>query len=116
MPTWIAFTLTAALFQTWRTALQQRLRGRFSVGTAGFVRYVYAIPVGVLLLGAYLQAFGGVLPVGNVHPNQLGYDAIARQVAAAVVPVPEPSTWAVVLGGLGMLGLRARKRRAASAQ
>lgn len=65
MPTWIAFTLTAALFQTWRTALQQRLRGRFSVGTAGFVRYVYAVPVGVALLGAYLQASGGVLP----HPT-----------------------------------------------
>ena len=55
--------------------------------------------------------FGGVLPIGNVHPNQLGYDAIARQVAAAT-PVPEPSTWAMMLGGLGMLGLHARKRRA----
>ena len=56
--------------------------------------------------------FGGVLPIGNVHPNQLGYDAIARQVAAAT-PVPEPSTWAMMLGGLGLLGLHARKRLAA---
>ena len=62
MPSWIAFTLTAALFQSWRTALQQRLRGRFSVGTAGFVRYVYAIPVGAVLLAAYLLWFGGALP------------------------------------------------------
>lgn len=65
MPSWIAFTLTAALFQTWRTALQQRLRGRFSVGTAGFVRYVYAIPVGAALLAAYLLWFGGAVP----HPT-----------------------------------------------
>lgn len=62
MPSWIAFTLTAALFQTWRTALQQRLRGRFSVGTAGFVRYVYAIPVGAMMLAAYVGATGTVLP------------------------------------------------------
>lgn len=62
MPAWIAFTLTAALFQTWRTALQQRLRGRFSVGTAGFVRYVYAIPMGAALLVAYGGATGAVLP------------------------------------------------------
>ena len=62
MPSWIAFTLTAALFQTWRTALQQRLRGRFSVGTAGFVRYVYAIPVGAALLAAYLSWSGDALP------------------------------------------------------
>ncbi len=56
-------TLAAALMQTWRTALQQRLRGRFSVGTAGFVRYVYAIPVGVLLVAGYLALWGGTLPV-----------------------------------------------------
>lgn len=62
---WIPITLLAALFQTWRTALQQRLRGRFSVGTAGFVRYVYAIPVGLALLGAYWTATGGTLPRPN---------------------------------------------------
>jgi len=62
MPLWLPITLAAALFQTWRTALQQRLRSRFSVGTAGFVRYVYAIPVGMALLAAYWTATRGVLP------------------------------------------------------
>lgn len=62
MPTWVPVTLIAALFQTWRTALQQRLRGRLSVGTAGLVRYLYAIPVGLLLLLSYWTASGAVLP------------------------------------------------------
>ena len=62
---WIGITVTAALFQTWRTALQQRLRGRLSVGTASFVRYVYAVPVGLLLLVSYWAATDGVLPPPN---------------------------------------------------
>lgn len=63
MPVWVFVTLGAALLQTWRTALQQRLRGRFSVGTAGFVRYVYAIPVGIFLVAGYLLIWGGTLPM-----------------------------------------------------
>ncbi len=62
---WVPITLSAALFQTWRTALQQQLRSRFSVGTAGLVRYLYAIPVGVLLLLLYSTATRGVPPVPN---------------------------------------------------
>lgn len=65
IPLWIPVTLVAALFQTWRTALQQRLRGRFSVGTAGLVRYIYAIPVGGVLLAAYWAGTGGELPPPN---------------------------------------------------
>ncbi len=62
MPLWIPITLAAALFQTWRTALQQRLRGRLSVGAAGLVRYLYAVPVGVALLLAYAGATGQAVP------------------------------------------------------
>lgn len=50
MPVWIPITLSAALFQTWRTAMQQRLRNLLSVNAAGFVRYLYAIPTGLMLL------------------------------------------------------------------
>ena len=61
---WVPITLVAALFQTWRTALQQRLRGRLSVGTAGLVRYLYAVPAGAALLTAYagLTGQGLILP------------------------------------------------------
>lgn len=58
IPLWLPATFAAALFQTWRTALQQRLRGRLSVGTAGLVRYLYAIPVGLLLLATWSTATG----------------------------------------------------------
>lgn len=62
METWIGATLLAALFQTWRTALQQRLRGTLSVSAAGFVRYVYALPAGLLFLLAWGTARGQAAP------------------------------------------------------
>jgi drug/metabolite transporter (DMT)-like permease len=62
IPGWIGFTVTAALFQCWRTAMQQRLRGQLSVNGAGVVRYLYGVPVGLLLVGLYMAAFGGAVP------------------------------------------------------
>ena len=62
MPLWIAATLSAALFQCWRTALQQRLRGQLSVNGAGVVRYLYGVPFGLALLAAYVLATGQSLP------------------------------------------------------
>jgi drug/metabolite transporter (DMT)-like permease len=64
-PLWLPVTLAAALFQCWRTALQQRLRGQLSVNAAAVVRYLYGVPVGALLLGVYLLAFGGAFPALN---------------------------------------------------
>ncbi|MBL6078948.1 EamA family transporter [Belnapia sp. T18] len=61
-PLWLPVTLAAALFQTWRTAMQQRLRGQLSVNAAAVVRYLYGVPVGALLLGLYLLLFDGTLP------------------------------------------------------
>ncbi|WP_137125895.1 EamA family transporter [Roseomonas sp. HF4] len=61
MPIWVAATLLAGLFQTWRTALQQRLRGQMSVNAAAVVRYLYGVPVGVLLVVLYLALMGGSL-------------------------------------------------------
>lgn len=61
MPIWVAATLLAGLFQTWRTALQQRLRGQMSVNAAAVVRYLYGVPVGVLLVALYLALMGGSL-------------------------------------------------------
>ncbi len=55
-------------------------------------------------------SFGGVLPIGNVHPNALGYDVIARQIFA-VTAVPEPSSWGLLCAGLVALAWRMRGRR-----
>ena len=60
---WIPITVTAALFQTWRTALQQKLRGQLSVNAAGFVRYVYALPVGLLFVALGYGLTGEPLPM-----------------------------------------------------
>ena len=59
---WIPITASAALFQTWRTALQQKLRGVLSVNAAGFVRYLYALPTGAAMLAIYTLATGHLLP------------------------------------------------------
>lgn len=59
---WVPITFAAALFQTWRTALQQRLRSRYSVSTAALVRFVYAVPVGLVLLTTYAVATRSSLP------------------------------------------------------
>jgi drug/metabolite transporter (DMT)-like permease len=67
MELWIPITLTAALFQTWRTALQQRLRGLLSVNAAGFVRYLYALPTGALLLIGSYRAAAIALPTLNLR-------------------------------------------------
>lgn len=61
MPVWVAATLLAGLFQTWRTALQQKLRGQLSVNAAAVVRYLYGVPVGALFVTLYLSLVGGSL-------------------------------------------------------
>ena len=50
IPVWIPIAVTAALFQCWRTALQQKLRHLLSVNGAGFVRFLYGAPTASLLL------------------------------------------------------------------
>lgn len=65
MPLWIPVTFAAALFQCWRTALQQKLRHLLSVNGAGFVRFLYGAPTALLLLLAALGITGLPLPVPN---------------------------------------------------
>ena len=67
MPIWIPIAIAAALFQCWRTALQQKLRGLLSVNGAGFVRYLYGAPAALLLLLIALQVTGRALPDPNLN-------------------------------------------------
>jgi drug/metabolite transporter (DMT)-like permease len=59
---WLPATVLAGLLQAWRTALQQQLRATLSVNGAGLVRYLYGIPVAVLLLLAYVAVSGATIP------------------------------------------------------
>ncbi len=62
VPVWIPVTLAAAVFQVWRTALQSRLHAELSASGASYVRYIYALPVDVLLLGGAWWSLGRTLP------------------------------------------------------
>ena len=66
MPVWLPITIGAALFQCWRTAVQQKLRGLLSVNGAGFVRYLYGAPTALVLLLIALAVTRLALPVPNV--------------------------------------------------
>ena len=80
------------------------------VGNEASHTYQAAQPAGSSVSGA----FGGVLPIGNVHPNALGYSVIAAQVAAAspTTSVPEPSAWLLLLVALAAtIGARSQLAR-----
>jgi drug/metabolite transporter (DMT)-like permease len=66
MAAWIPITVAAALFQCWRTALQQKLRHLLSVNGAGFVRFLYGAPTALLLFLAALAATGAPAPAPNL--------------------------------------------------
>lgn len=59
---WIPITVSAALFQTWRTALQQKLRGALSVNAAAFVRFLYGAPFAALFLALWSAGTGALPP------------------------------------------------------
>lgn len=67
MPLWLPVTITAALFQCWRTAVQQKLRGMLSVNAAGFVRYLYGAPTALALLLIALAVTGLPAPALNIR-------------------------------------------------
>lgn len=59
---WIAITVAAALFQTWRTALQQKLRGVLSADGAAFVRFCYGWPSAGVMLAFWCLATASLPP------------------------------------------------------
>lgn len=62
---WLPAALFAGLFQAWRTAVQQRLRTMISISGAGLVRYLYGVPVGIILLTLYMRFNHLSLPATN---------------------------------------------------
>ncbi|MBX3501276.1 MAG: EamA family transporter [Alphaproteobacteria bacterium] len=62
MELWIPITIGAALFQTIRTALQQKMRAQLSTNGANFVRYAYGAPLSILMLVLLLTVGERVLP------------------------------------------------------
>jgi drug/metabolite transporter (DMT)-like permease len=59
---WLPATLLAGLLQAWRTAVQARVRDTLSVNAAGLVRYLYGLPVAILLLSLYAGHVGQGMP------------------------------------------------------
>jgi drug/metabolite transporter (DMT)-like permease len=50
---WLSATFLGGFFQSWRTAVQQRVRASLSVNAAGLVRYLFGFPVACVLLALY---------------------------------------------------------------
>jgi len=73
---WLPAAFLAGLFQAWRTALQRRSRDTLSVNAAGLVRYLFGLPIAILLLASYLglSASG---PVPAIGANFLGMCLLA---------------------------------------
>ena len=71
---WMTVTVAAAMFQTSRTAMQQRLRALLSVSGAGFVRYVWGAPIAFAAVG--------VLAISGQH-----------------LPSPPTRFWPLIAGG-----------------
>ncbi|MBY0612948.1 MAG: DMT family transporter [Beijerinckiaceae bacterium] len=79
---WAVFTVTAALSQTVRNAMQRELTT--SLGTVGatHVRFLFGLPFGILFLGVVLGVTGAPLP--RLHGVFLGWTLVGAvsQIAA----------------------------------
>ena len=95
------------------------LYGIFSVGADGLI----GTTDDGLASSAYSWSFGGaptvntaVLAAGQYYYAVFGVAngaaAYSLNSAATATPVPEPETYALLLGGLGVVGFVARRRRA----
>ena len=102
-PLWLPVALAAALFQCWRTALQQRLRGQLSLNAAAVVRYLYGVPVGAALLARPLR----VLSLGAAGAAGLGLNVALVRLAAMALAVAMAAAVSAELGLIGFVGLAA---------
>ncbi|MFP6772122.1 MAG: DMT family transporter [Alphaproteobacteria bacterium] len=68
---WIPITIFAAFMQNLRSALQKYIKGRLSTGGAAYVRFIYALPLALILLWTLVSQFGYALP--GINPTFLIY-------------------------------------------
>ncbi len=77
---WIAFTLTAATLQAFRTAAQKWLGGKLTTGAATYVRYLFALP--------FAAAWALVLSIGfSIEVPLPGGDSFAFAAANAATQI-----------------------------
>lgn len=79
---WIVITLVATVFQILRTSEQHRLRRLLDVNEAGYVRFVFAMPVAatiaaIVLLTGPRDGETGTLSVAGFGPDFPGWVALA---------------------------------------
>jgi drug/metabolite transporter (DMT)-like permease len=77
---WLPATILGGFFQSWRTAVQQRVRAELSVNAAGLVRYLFGFPIACVLLSFYVMWRGLSLP-------SIGGSFLAFALAAGFVQV-----------------------------
>ena len=68
---WIPITVFAAFMQNLRSALQKHIKGRLSTGGAAYVRFIYALPLALILLWTLVSQFDYALP--GINPAFLIY-------------------------------------------
>ena len=83
------------------------------LGTGTFTYGASAFPViGTLLVDASSPALSAVFAGGGAEfPNSLYYDNLTATGAGFAGNVPEPATWALLIGGIGATGGALRRRR-----
>lgn len=95
--------------------------GAFTTGaeyTSGVDTEIYFGTLGssnydVYQLGSGLSAGGTVNIVSGTHPG-IFIDARGSLSSAVAATVPEPASWAAMIGGLGLIGVAVRRRRTAA--
>ena len=69
-----------------------------------------AMPASLGAAGQVVGSFAGIFRTTDFTSN-INYSATLTSFAPAVTAVPEPETYAMMLAGLGMLGMAARRKR-----
>ena len=88
------------------------------------MNFIYGVPVGSLAAGSpssttYTFKNSGLIPAGialGFAVDKAGnYGSDSTGVNFTVQSVPEPATWAMMIGGFGLVGAAARRRRSVAA-